>query len=223
MKNTDHEMEEKRWKKEFSDTLNKLLSDNGISINQLANVIETDPKTIRNYINQKSIPTAIILMKIADYFNVSVDYLVTGGKTGLTYSARTIRELATLIGNFDIKLNHPDNDNAYYQSVSLTVNDPILASIITELCMTSEKDFRHHVEQVASAYGDLKVFRQRFVDYGTFQNLIKDRYIFDDFDDLDSFTAEDELNSRREKWEKMSLFEREQWWQNWLEEHDLIN
>lgn len=221
MKNTDYETEEKLWKKEFSDTLNKLLFNHNISINQLANAIETDPKTIRNYINQKSVPTAIILMKIADYFNVSVDYLVTGGKTGLTYSARTIRELATLIGNFDIKLNHPDN--VYYQSVSLTVNDPILASIITELCMTSEKDFRRHAEQVSSAYGSLKVFRQRFVDYGTFQNLIKDRYIFDDFDDLDSFTAEDEINSRREKWEKMSLFEREQWWRNWLEEHDLIN
>lgn len=217
MKNIDYETEEALWKQEFSDMLNKLLNENEVSINQVADSIEVDPKTIRNYVNQKSVPTALVLIKLADYFNVSVDYLVTGGKTGFAYTSRTIRELATLIGNFNFSIKHPDNDNAKYESVTLTVDDPILASIITELCMTPEENFRSHAEQVAATYGNLKVFRKRFVDYNTFQHLIEDRYIFDEEDALDVFTADDEIDARRERWKKMSPPEREHWWRNWLE------
>lgn len=140
MENTGRLIDEKEWKKEFSDMLNKLLHDHEISINQLADKIDIDPKTIRNYINQKSVPTAVILMNIANHFNVSVDYLATGGKTKLTYSARTIREIATLIRNFNVKFDYDNNDNTNGHSISLKIEEPILTAIITELFMTPDPE-----------------------------------------------------------------------------------
>ena len=225
MKNFGNEEEEALWKKAFSKTLNDLIFKHDTNINELAIAINADPKTIRNYINQKSVPTAIILMKIADYFNVDTDYLVTGGKTGREYTfSKKIYELAVMIKNLDIKLNNIDQlDDGNYQSVSVTINDPVLAPIIIELCMTPEKDFISHVEKIISKYNNMETSDQHFNDYAIFQNLIKDRYIFDGYDAMDNFTADDEIEERREKWEKMSPAEREEWWKNWLKENGGIN
>ena len=216
MRNLEEKDFEKKWKNEFSKTLDNLLKKRKKSINQLAAETNIDSKTIRNYISQKSVPTAIILMKIADYFNVDTDYLVTGGKTGREYPfSKKIYELAVLIKNLDIKLNNIDQlDDGNYQSVSVTINDPVLAPIIIELCMTPEKDFISHVEKIISKYNNMETSDQHFADYAIFQNIIKDRYIFDEYDAMDNFTADDEIEERREKWEKMSPNEREHWWHN---------
>lgn len=221
MENTGRLIDEKEWKKEFSDMLNKLLHDHEISINQLADKIDIDPKTIRNYINQKSVPTAVILMNIANHFNVSVDYLATGGKTKLTYSARTIREIATLIRNFNVKFDYDNNDNTNGHSISLKIEEPILTAIITELFMTPDDEFESHLEKIISSYGNMKALDRHLVDYATFQNLIKYRYVYGEFDDV-CYTV-GEYDRRREEWENMSLSERERWWADWLEEHEMIN
>ena len=72
----NYEIDETAWKKNFSDTLQRLMGKRNISINKLAAEILVDPKSIRNYIDKKSVPSAIILKKLAVYLEVSTDSLI---------------------------------------------------------------------------------------------------------------------------------------------------
>ncbi len=58
------------------DTIKKLCKDNCISINKL----ESDLEFAKGYISKldKSTPNSAKLQKIADYFSVSLDFLMTG-------------------------------------------------------------------------------------------------------------------------------------------------
>lgn len=58
------------------DTIKKLCKDNSISVNKL----EGDLAFAKGYISKldKSTPNSAKLQKIADYFGVSLDYLMTG-------------------------------------------------------------------------------------------------------------------------------------------------
>ena len=58
----NYEIDETAWKKNFSDTLQRLMGKRNISINKLAAEILVDPKSIRNYIDKKSVPSAICLL-----------------------------------------------------------------------------------------------------------------------------------------------------------------
>lgn len=222
------DIEEDDWKSAFSKTFQNLVLTTDTSYLKLASAIGVDIKTIDNYMKGKNIPNAFTLLKIARYFNVSVDFLVTGIEVNARYSAETLRELANLIANFDIKLNYPDNINKNYESVSITVSDPILAPVITELCMAHEKDFKEHAEKIASSYGNMKVFDQHLVDYQTFCNMIEDRFLYDGLEEeieACGMIGEiyDEIEERKVQWANMSESDREEWWKNWLEEHGRIN
>ncbi len=153
---------------------------------------------------------------------------MTGTQADCKYSVNTLRELTNLIANFDITLNFPENIGKNYESVSVTVNDPVLAPVITELCMTQEKDFKEHAEKIASSYGNMKVFEQHLVDYQTFCNMIEDRFLYDGLEEeieLYGMIMEiyDEIEERKETWKNMSISDREEWWKNWLKEHNRIN
>ena len=87
----NYEIDETAWKKNFSDTLLRLMGKRNISINKLAAEILVDPKSIRNYIDKKSVPSAIILKKLADYFEVSTDSLIQSQDR---FSGQTIAALA---------------------------------------------------------------------------------------------------------------------------------
>ena len=56
--------------------LKKLRADNGISQQQLADAIGLSQTSIWKYENQTGEPTLDTLMKLANYFGVSVDYLI---------------------------------------------------------------------------------------------------------------------------------------------------
>ena len=89
----NYEIDETAWKKNFSDTLLRLMGKRNISINKLAAEILVDPKSIRNYIDKKSVPSAIILKKLADYFEVSTDSLIQSQDR---FSGQTIAALAEI-------------------------------------------------------------------------------------------------------------------------------
>ena len=74
---------------------------------------------------------------------------------------------------------------------------------------------------IISSYGNMKALDHHLVDYATFQNLIKYRYVYGEFDDV--YYTVGEYDRRREEWEKISLTERERWWAYWLEDHEMIN
>ena len=60
----------------LSDNINRLMEDNNISNIQLGKELELSPETIRNWRNGIKVPTVDKLLKLADYFDVSLDALM---------------------------------------------------------------------------------------------------------------------------------------------------
>lgn len=60
----------------FIDILNNLISDKGINRKQLTTELHIGANQIKYWENNGNIPDGTTLIKIADYFDVSVDYLL---------------------------------------------------------------------------------------------------------------------------------------------------
>ena len=60
----------------FSERLKKLRKENDITLNQLASDLNTTKSTLSRYENNKREPKMHLLEKLADYFEVSLDYLL---------------------------------------------------------------------------------------------------------------------------------------------------
>lgn len=229
MNNSEYLYEKDKWLKGFSDIIYQLLGKKDISINKAADYMDIDSKTLRLYLNRKSVPTVINLMKIADFFNVSTDYLIYQGKCDTGYSDSTVIALATLIKNFDVSLEKdPESDDI----VTLKVSDKVLSTILKELYLAKNHDnFSSIAGKLAKAYGNMKVYKNHLVDFATFQNLIQHEYIYHDLEDeLISCTDEngnsccgadpytfDEIEKRLDEWEKMNIQQREEWWNEYSE------
>lgn len=65
---------------QFNKVLISLMNEKGTSIRQLAEVLGCTTQAISNYRLGKSMPNYETLVKLADYFGVSCDYLLTGVK-----------------------------------------------------------------------------------------------------------------------------------------------
>ncbi|MBR1658134.1 MAG: helix-turn-helix domain-containing protein [Synergistaceae bacterium] len=61
----------------FANMLKYLLSTRNIKQTELARSIGVKPNTISNYCNKVSQPDVDIIIKIAEFFDVSIDYLLT--------------------------------------------------------------------------------------------------------------------------------------------------
>ena len=61
--------------------LKELRKANGLTQHQLANELGMIHQTYSNYENEKHEPNIAMLIKLADYFDVSVDYLIGHEKT----------------------------------------------------------------------------------------------------------------------------------------------
>lgn len=215
----NYEIDEAAWKKDFSDTLYRLMRKRDISINKLAAEILVDPKSIRNYIDKKSVPSAIILKKLADFFEVSTDSLIQSQNR---FSGQTIAALAVLLRDFDVSLVKADKD-----AVTLQFKDNVLAAILEELYFSREKkDYAEIVETLSLHYGSMQTMNQHLVDYITFRNLMRHEYIYHGLEDdiavyqdmdgnecygMDSYTVE-EIEKREEQWENMNQSEQDAWY-----------
>jgi transcriptional regulator with XRE-family HTH domain len=62
--------------KKFGDLLRDLCEKNNVSREELANYLDVSPATISNYYNNKSEPKYEDLKKIADRFQVTIDFLL---------------------------------------------------------------------------------------------------------------------------------------------------
>ena len=60
----------------FLERFKELLLENGLTISDIAQKTNIPRSTISSYVNRKSTPSAIQLETIADFFNVSIDYLL---------------------------------------------------------------------------------------------------------------------------------------------------
>ena len=70
-----HEKNQTNFKK-FEERLYNLLGENNITTTRLSSSLKLDPSTISKCLKEKRIPSGKILILIADYFDVSIDYLV---------------------------------------------------------------------------------------------------------------------------------------------------
>ena len=62
----------------FSRTVKNLIQQHGITFEELASHIGVTKQTVSNYCSGKSVPNYDVLIKIAEYFGVSGDFLLTG-------------------------------------------------------------------------------------------------------------------------------------------------
>lgn len=70
----------------FSDRLDLLLTEKKETRTHLAEVIGIKNQSFSDWKKRGTIPSADIVLKIANYFNVSIDWLITGNETsGLTH------------------------------------------------------------------------------------------------------------------------------------------
>lgn len=60
----------------FSERLKELRTSKGLTMEQLGKKIESTRGTISNFENGNKKPSLDMLIKLADYFDVSIDYLV---------------------------------------------------------------------------------------------------------------------------------------------------
>ena len=77
----------------FGDVLRELLEDQKITQKQLAKDLNVAPSTLGNYIRNIREPDFEILKTFADYFDVSIDYLLDHkhkGKESLTREEQTL-------------------------------------------------------------------------------------------------------------------------------------
>ena len=64
----------------FSDRLKQLRAAGGLTVREVANVLDVAPSTISNYEQDYRRPDFETLGKLADYFDVSLDYLLARTK-----------------------------------------------------------------------------------------------------------------------------------------------
>lgn len=75
---------------EFGDVLSELRQDKGIYQKELAKILNVSTSTISNYETNAHLPDFITILNIADYFNVSIDYLF--GRTNFNFDYNTLNK-----------------------------------------------------------------------------------------------------------------------------------
>ena len=86
------------------ENLKKLRNQKGVSQQKLADTIEVSQQSINKYENHKIEPDIQTLIKLADYFETSVDYLI--GHTDIDHVMEAVasydlnEDEASLIGNY---------------------------------------------------------------------------------------------------------------------------
>lgn len=94
----------------FSRRLKKLRMKKHLSQDKLSKKFKISPSTLSQYENEKRIPDLETILKIADYFEVSLDYLV-GRTIHNSYDQRS-KDIFDILGNEIIELLHDLNDLA---------------------------------------------------------------------------------------------------------------
>jgi len=62
--------------KVFSERLKKLIKEEGITAYRVAKIVGVSNQCVLNWLDERNEPKISYLVKLADYFNVSCDYLL---------------------------------------------------------------------------------------------------------------------------------------------------
>lgn len=97
--------------------IKKLRNDKGLNQLELAEILESTQKNISNYENNKARPDFEVLIRMSEFFNVSIDLLL--GKT--SKDLNSLSENEELIINTFRSLNN--NQRLQFLSMVLLLND----------------------------------------------------------------------------------------------------
>lgn len=95
----------------FAERLFSLMQERGLSQVQLADALEIKKQSINNYLKGRSRPELDVLMRFADFFECSVDYLL-GRDAGLIQTVSDTR--LEVLGNLDCALGTITEDEGTY-------------------------------------------------------------------------------------------------------------
>lgn len=72
--------------KNMGERISLLLKEKGVSQKELAKQVNVDPSALSRYIKNEREPKIEFLIKTADFFKVSIDFLVTGKVAETSYN-----------------------------------------------------------------------------------------------------------------------------------------
>ncbi len=109
---------------DFSDRLQKLRLERNLKQVDVANAIHVVPAAISNYEIGKNNPNYPILIALADFFDVSTDYLL--GRTAIRTSPKALEQKLKTTGaplDFDAIFSLTEDQKAYFnQTIRLLKN-----------------------------------------------------------------------------------------------------
>ena len=226
------EFDKEDWKKMFSEKLDQLIGEESIS--KIANKIDIETKTLYSYIKQKAVPTALNLAKIASYFGVSADELITPepskskeppAESKFSFNEDSFTALAGLINDLDVNVERSPESP---EKVTLTINDRMLAMALSELFMAKGSPrYDNIAKSLSKSIGTMRPFNGNLTDYETFMSMIRHEFIYGGLEDgvirtTDSDGNEvlgivpdihEKIERRTAAWNELSPEEREKWWQ----------
>ena len=127
-----------RYNSQFASTLRMLMEKNGTTQKQLADFVNIRPQTLAQYCSGETQPNGDKLLKIAEYYHVTVDYLLTG----------------TVIENIPVYemlgLSEQTVENMRLVKDGYFEDTPAMLSILDRLL--GDKDFYIALEKAATYY-----------------------------------------------------------------------
>ena len=131
-----------RYSAHFASTLRMLMESNGTTQKQLAEFVNIRPQTLAQYCSGETQPNGEKLLKIAEYYHVTVDYLLTG----------TVIENIPVYEMLGFSPNTVENlrlvKDGYFEDT------PLMLSMLDRLL--GDKDFYIALEKAATYYGMAK-------------------------------------------------------------------
>lgn len=168
---------DERYYDTFPTILRNLMENRNVTQKDLANVVDVRPQTISQYKNGLTQPTADNLLKIAQFFHISVDYLLTGlssdnsdinKELGLTEDAIKMLKRASCTENFEGMPTVMDytnkllSDNDFYQFLQdliFKVNAVQSAESLT----SEQKKKLPQFDYVGYSIWNLQILTQEFI------------------------------------------------------------
>lgn len=140
-----------RYDAHFAATLRMLMEKNGTTQKQLAEFVKIRPQTLAQYCSGETQPNGDKLLKIAEYYGVTVDYLLTG----------TVIENIPVYEMLGFSQNTVNNlklvKDGYFE------DSPYMLSMLDSLL--AEKDFYVALEQAAHWYEETQGTAAEYAEY----------------------------------------------------------
>lgn len=131
----------------FISRLEQLIEHRGITAYRLAKELDTSEATVSNWRNGKTFPSSMRMKQLADYFDVSTDFLV--GNIG---------------GNYLIKNNSPTYNTENYQTVCVW---EVTAKIIhNQVDYENRKTYDYTFHVLAKSAGRAETMAEKYLKNG---------------------------------------------------------